>query len=207
MNEQEKFKVNVYIDGFNFYYGLKAKQWRKYYWLDIVAFYELFMKENQILNKVYYCTAKPTNLDKKSRQNAFFKANSLNPKFQLIYGKFLEKELNFGGNKYITFEEKQTDVNIAVNLLRGVFLSQCDSYIIVSGDSDLAPAIKLAREIDPTHKIFVHFPPERNSITLERCCDAIIHLHRYEARFNKCLLSDVISLPNGNEITRPIHWI
>lgn len=207
MSEPEKFKVNVYIDGFNFYYGLKAKQWRKFYWLDIVAFYELFMKENQVLNKVYYCTAKPTDIGKKNRQGAFFKANSLNPKFELVFGKFLEKDVCYDGQWYKTFEEKQTDVNIAVKLLRGVFLSECDSSIIVSGDSDLAPAIKLANEIDPSHKIFVHFPPERGSITLEKCSHAIIHLHRYEARFNKCLLPDEVQMPNGSNLTKPDHWI
>src|SRR5690606_18643912 len=102
MTEQHKFKVNVYIDGFNFYYGLKSKRWRKFYWLNVVAFYELFMKEHQVLNKVYYCTAKPTNTAKKNRQGAFFKANKLNPKFDIIYGKFLEKEVKYDGKKYIT---------------------------------------------------------------------------------------------------------
>lgn len=34
MNKQ---KVIVYVDGFNFYYGLKGDpKWKRYYWLDIV---------------------------------------------------------------------------------------------------------------------------------------------------------------------------
>ena len=28
-------RVIVYVDGFNFYYGLR-KSWKKYYWLDMV---------------------------------------------------------------------------------------------------------------------------------------------------------------------------
>ena len=36
--------IIVYIDGFNFYYGLKSTtRWRKYYWLDIVKLFESFM--------------------------------------------------------------------------------------------------------------------------------------------------------------------
>ena len=27
-------RAMVYIDGFNFYYGLKAKHWKRYYWID-----------------------------------------------------------------------------------------------------------------------------------------------------------------------------
>ena len=30
-------RVAVYVDGFNLYYGLKSKGWRRFYWLDIRA--------------------------------------------------------------------------------------------------------------------------------------------------------------------------
>lgn len=43
----EKQKVIVYVDGFNFYYGLKNDpKWRRYYWLDIVGLFEKFMRPN-----------------------------------------------------------------------------------------------------------------------------------------------------------------
>ena len=33
----EKQRVIVYVDGFNFYYGLKKdRRWKRYYWLDVV---------------------------------------------------------------------------------------------------------------------------------------------------------------------------
>ena len=38
METHEKQRVIVYVDGFNFYYGLKSSaRWKKYYWLDIVV--------------------------------------------------------------------------------------------------------------------------------------------------------------------------
>ena len=46
----EKQRVIVYIDGLNFYYGLrKDVRWKKYYWLDIVKLFEMFMRPNQEL--------------------------------------------------------------------------------------------------------------------------------------------------------------
>ncbi len=46
----EKEKVIVYVDGFNFYYGLKKDtRWKRYYWIDVVTLFERFMKENQEL--------------------------------------------------------------------------------------------------------------------------------------------------------------
>lgn len=203
---EEKFRVNVYIDGFNFYYGLKNKFWRKYYWLDVVKFYESLMKPNQILNQVYYFSASPFNRGQKERQKKFFDCNDLNPKFNLILGKFLEKEVTYGGQTYKTYEEKETDVNLAVNLLRNIFNNSCDTSIIVSADSDLIPAIKLAKEIAPKHMIISHFPPKRHSVSLSLESDAVIHLERYEAKFKKALLDDEVCFPDSSIIRKPNTW-
>ena len=61
-------RVNIYVDGFNFYFGLKSKKWKKYYWLDVVSFFEKFMKENQKLENIYYCTAVQKNNGKKENK-------------------------------------------------------------------------------------------------------------------------------------------
>ena len=64
----EKQKVIVYVDGFNFYYGLKGDpKWKRYYWLDIVKFFELFMRPDQELIKVKYFSARPDNPEKNAR--------------------------------------------------------------------------------------------------------------------------------------------
>jgi len=41
----DKKKVIVYVDGYNFYYGLKhgGSMWKRLYWLDIVKFFERMM--------------------------------------------------------------------------------------------------------------------------------------------------------------------
>lgn len=86
--EQQKQRVIVYIDGFNFYFGLKHNaKWKKYYWLDIVKLFESFMRPNQELVAVKYFSAKPDDLEQSLRQNAFFQANKENSKFKLILGK------------------------------------------------------------------------------------------------------------------------
>ena len=60
----EKQKVIIYVDGFNFYYGLKKnRQWRRYYWLDVIKFFEKFMKPDQELVCVKYFSARPNNTD------------------------------------------------------------------------------------------------------------------------------------------------
>lgn len=66
-------RVIVYVDGFNFYYGLKASpRWQRYYWLDVVGLFERFMRPGQELIAVKYFSARPGNLGKSRRQDAFF---------------------------------------------------------------------------------------------------------------------------------------
>lgn len=75
-------RVTFYIDGFNFYYGLRRmmnidKNWRRFYWIDIVRLFEQFLGPDQLLNKVVYFTASPLDPEKNSRQSAFLNANTL----------------------------------------------------------------------------------------------------------------------------------
>ena len=201
-----KERTNVYVDGFNFYFGIKSKKWRKYYWLDVVSFFEMFMKDNQELQNVFYFTAVPKDKGKKDRQDLFFSANKTNPKFILIFGKYIEKKVYFGGKQYRTYEEKQTDVNIAVELIRNVVQDKCDTSIIVSGDSDLLPPLHLMRELSPLHKIICFFPPNRRSTDLAHHSDETINLERYESRLRQSLLPDRVVLPNGYVVKRPTSW-
>jgi hypothetical protein len=87
-NAQNKQRIIVYVDGFNFYYGLKSLNWKRYYWLDIVKLFETFMRPDQELVAVKYFSARPPDMWKSRRQDAFFQANKENPKFKLILGKF-----------------------------------------------------------------------------------------------------------------------
>jgi hypothetical protein len=65
---------------------------------------------------------------------------------------------------------------------------------------------ELIRDINPSHKIFVYFPPLRHSISLSNSCDAQKKLSDYKARFNQSMLPNEITLPNGSIIRRPANW-
>lgn len=204
----EKQRVIVYIDGFNFYYGLrKNRSWRKYYWLDIVKFFESFMRDNQELVAVKYFSAKPDNEDKRRNQNALFQANKENSKFHLILGKYLKKEIkcfNCGYTIY-THEEKESDVRLATTIIEDVFKDACDISIVVSADSDMVPAVEIAQE--QGHPVFVYFPPFQNSSNLRTMCGKAIDLNRYEKRFKLCILPEKITLKgSGFELSIPDKW-
>jgi hypothetical protein len=53
-------RVIAYIDGFNLYFGLKSKGWRRYYWLDPRALVLNLLKPTQQLVFTKYFTARIT---------------------------------------------------------------------------------------------------------------------------------------------------
>lgn len=201
-------KIIIYVDGFNFYNGLKAKKWRKYYWLDIVGFFESFMREHQQLETVYYFSAKPLDDDaQRKRQQAFFSANLLNPKFKLVLGKYKRKQIKLkGGGVHETFEEKETDVRIATQMISDVVSNNCDLSILVSADSDLIPPMEFIKTYKPLHKLVVYFPPCRITTELKHKSDHFYMLERYEYKFAENMLEDEIVHPNKFVIKRPNHW-
>lgn len=97
---EQKKRVTFYVDGFNFYFGLKRTkksepEWKRYYWINIVKLFESFLGEGQILEKVIYFTASPLSPQKNSRQSAFLNANKLlnGERFEIVRGKYLEKHI------------------------------------------------------------------------------------------------------------------
>ena len=215
----EMERVNVYVDGFNFYYGLKImkkmdNEWQKFYWLNYVSFFEQFIGENQILQKViYFAAPPPVDADVKNRQKLLFNANKLlNPeRFEVVMGKFYKKTLKCKvcKAKYYAYEEKQTDVNIAIRLVRDSFLDCVDTLVLVSADSDLVPPLKLIKELYPDKKIRVYFPPGNISIALEKFMKSnkkpVVWLENNKQRFSYSVMPDTITV-GETSYTIPTKW-
>lgn len=138
----------------------------------------------------------------------FFQANKENPKFRLILGKYLKKEITCFkcGNIIHTHEEKETDVRIATQIVADAYQKNCDLAIVVSADSDMIPAIELA--IQARQKVFVYFPPNQYSSNLaSMSIGQPTQLKRYENRFRNSLLPDTVHLAVADyDLRIPEKW-
>jgi uncharacterized LabA/DUF88 family protein len=63
----------------------------------------------------------------------------------------------------MAWEEKRTDVNIAVQMIDDAYQDACDVFVVVSGDSDLVPPLYLIKQRFP-HKTIVVYVPARDKI-------------------------------------------
>jgi len=161
-----KERIFAYIDGFNLYFGLKSKSWKRYYWLDLQKTVQNLLKPNQVLDYTKYFTARITGPpDKQKRQTTYIEALETLPNFQIFYGKCQHiprtcRQCDFHEDVPI---EKMTDVNIAVELLSDAFRDIYDAAYLISADSDLVPVIATLRSLFPRKRIVVAFPPGRYS--------------------------------------------
>ena len=203
-------RVAVYVDGFNLYYGLRSKGWRRYYWLDLRGLSEQLLRPGQRLVMVRYFTAgvfaEPHDPDKPVRQNTYLEALGTLPDLHVHKGYYRAKEQRcFAcGAVWQTYEEKTTDVNIAVELLGDAQDDVFDTAIVVSGDGDLAGPIRAVRQRYPQKRVVVAFPPGRHSAGLRNAATAFFTIGRNALRDSQ--FPQQVTKADGYVLTRPQKW-
>jgi uncharacterized LabA/DUF88 family protein len=147
-------KINIYIDGFNLYYG--SLRYTPYKWLDPKAMCRLLFP-NDTINRIKYFTARvsarPSDPDQPIRQNTYFRALKTLKELELIEGSFLTKEVrmplaNTNPQKYarvIKAEEKGSDVNLAVHMVNDAHKKDFELAVMFTNDSDLLEPLKIVR--------------------------------------------------------------
>ena len=200
--------VICYIDGFNLYHGLRSRKWKKYYWLDLWALTERFLHPGQDLVEVVYCTSKVKNDPAAlARQLTYIDALCAHrPGVKVLYGHYLAKEMRCFqcGATYTRHEEKMTDVNIACQILIDAMDGRFDAALLVSGDSDLVPPVRIVRERWPAKRIVALFPPNRYSDALKNAVHGYTWLG--EEKLRQSLLPEHVEVIPGKVLHRPPNW-
>ena len=201
----------IYIDGFNFYYGVMKNSSDK--WLNLEHYFRLLRQDDDI-QKIYYFTAEVSG-NAKVRQETYFQALQTLKLVQIIFGLYKTRQRkckvrscsNLQKN-YTDYEEKRTDVNIALQMLDDAYQNNCDRMIVVSGDSDLVPAVELVRKRFSQIQISVYIPsrhPKRGAAT-ELRNSANKNKTLPTALFLKTQFPDSLVNNSGKTINKPSSW-
>jgi len=210
----KKSRAIVYIDGFNLYFG--ALKNTSYKWLNLEKLFQKLLGEHHSIEQIKYFTARisarSNNLDSPYRQEAYINALEKQcPLVKIYYGHFLSHKIKVkvdnppkGCPTYVTAvdtKEKGSDVNLALHILNDAWHDRYDCAILVSNDSDIAGALKFAKE-EHNKKIGLIIPGHRHpSQTLMQHKD-----------FMKIIRPSVLAdsqLPNhipGSNISKPTSW-
>ena len=153
---RKRSRTIVYVDGFNFYYGaLKATPYK---WLDYEALCRRLLPRDDIV-KIRYFTARikaqPDDPQRANRQETYLRALATLQLVEIHYGRFVTRPVRLPlasppstGPRTVEVlrtEEKGSDVNLATYLLLDAFKGRCDTAVVISNDSDLAGAVRIAQ--------------------------------------------------------------
>ena len=122
-------RVVVYVDGFNLYFGLKSRGYKRYYWLDVSLMASHFLRPDQALVGVNYFTADITDPPhKRRRQQTLLDALETHTPTKIIRGRYLTKhrQCRQCGSVMRIPEEKKTDSAISAMMVADAFTDQFD---------------------------------------------------------------------------------
>lgn len=216
-------RVNVYVDGFNLYHSAFQKRVdkqnsksniKKYIgfpdlrWCDLDKLSKQFVNiKKEELNEVKYFSATPLWIKNKAEKHRLYLDALRSVGVKIILGKFKEKDRKcYASCKeyFKSHEEKETDINIAINLLSDAFEDKFDIALIISGDSDLSPAIQKVKKLFPKKRIGVILPPYQFGADLKNSSDYVKKIKRLHLR--RALLPEQIKFA-GNLIQAPNGWL
>ena len=202
-------RVSFFIDGFNVFHSLDCnKSYYKYKWLDYSALAKCFIKSTDTIADIYYFTAYAEwNQSKRARHQLLVRALTMRG-VKIVFGKFKlrDKKCRHCHKIYQTFEEKQTDVNISIKLFQCAYDDTFDTGILVTGDSDIVPAIKAVKESFPAKRIGLVIPIGRSAEEMKNACD--FHMKMKEKHLRNSQFPDSIVIDAAKNITldRPATW-
>jgi len=214
----------VYIDGFNlFYRALKSKTNKK--WLDLYALCKASLPKDCEVVAIKYYTARVSgkiNPDSPKDQQAYLSALSTILCFQAYFGSFqvsekvayLAQPLTFRPPpiqpqqppprfaKIVKTEEKGSDVNLGVHLVRDAFLKRFDLAAVLTNDTDLIEPIRIvAKEL--RMPVILLTPTSQPAKGLKDLASSVRHIEPY---ITSSQFPDQVTTKDGKIITKPVTW-
>ena len=205
------------VDGFNLYHSIEdveRSEGHCYKWLDIYSlcrsFIYLFGRE-YVLQRVFYFTAiahHTLDTEKIQRHNNYIRCLESRG-IEVIRGRFKVKTqfCPLCRREYKGHVEKQTDIAISSKLLELLYAgddSHCETFVLVTGDSDLAPAIRTAKRVAPDVDIRFAFPVNRKSEDLLRVAPSSFKLRSGHYKANQ--FKNPLKLDGGTLMHKPTLW-
>ncbi|OZB82076.1 MAG: hypothetical protein B7X41_16390 [Microbacterium sp. 14-71-5] len=174
----------------------------------MVKLAKLLRPRSSIVQVKYFTAIVLNEPEAQARQDRYLDAlRGLYPgRLTVIKGQFQEKPRHCKacGASWVSYEEKQTDVNIAVHLVADVAAGRADSYMLMTADTDIIPAVKMAWGANPDANIFAHFPPHRGSVAIRRLMPS--SRKTTVTRVREALLPLEVELANGAIFRCPDKW-
>lgn len=216
-----------FIDGFNVYHfidnsenalsGLK--------WLDYRTLCERFLPTSHELTSVQYFTSVAAWDEDKARRHSLYIRALQTRNVQVLKGNFKKakkkviirneasmilvdtRDGRIAGTTFYGYlrEEKQTDVNLAVQMVTKAALDEYDCAILVSGDTDFEPAIETVQRVFGK-RVIVAVPNRTIAGSIPRIVGEANCRQITRADLANSQLPEIITDSKGRKLSRPQGW-
>lgn len=216
-------KTIIYVDGFNLYY--RALKGTKHKWLNLSTLCKKALPNNCDITQINYYTARISsrvNPNSPKEQHAYIKALQTLSCLQIHLGRFqvtdkfmflvqpveFKPECNINLNptpelvKVVKTEEKGSDVNLGVHLVRDAFTQAFEHAAIMTNDTDLVEPIRIVTQ-EANLPITLLTPVNKPATDLKKVSTYIRHIKPYLAASQ--FLNTIIG-QNGEPIHKPDAW-
>jgi uncharacterized LabA/DUF88 family protein len=200
-------KACVFIDGFNLFHAIDCNwNYHKYKWLDLQKLSRAFLPSADQLIDIYYFTAYATWDQDKVRRHQLYVQALESTGVKVVLGAFRRKTTRcfLCHKEFWSYVEKETDVNIAIKLFQLSIKGAYEKAYVISGDSDLIPAIEAVKETFPNKQIGVIIPIGRRAELLKQVTH--FHMKMKEQHLASCQFPDKIELSSKTTLVRPPAW-
>lgn len=209
-------RVVFLVDGFNLYWSLKDAgrdlDGATTRWLDLTAYLAGFLPSiggDAQLERVVYFSALASHLEQRKpdvtqRHRDYIECLRATG-VQVELSRFKAKNVRCFQCKqgFVRYEEKETDVALCASLLAELQRDSADVAALVTGDTDLAPAIRAAVQMHPEKEVVCIFPYRRNNKELARLSRGF---KTKAIRYTQHQLPDPFVLKTGRSVSEPSRW-
>jgi uncharacterized LabA/DUF88 family protein len=215
--EVEVNRTTFLVDGFNLYHSLRTAQdelgGMSTKWLNLrslLSSYLPIIGKEAVIEDIYYFSAFAGHMDARrpgvTDRHRLYLACLASTGVIPIMGRFKSKTVWCYNCKESTphYEEKETDVAISVKLIELLHRDRADTVMLVTGDTDVGPAVRTAMDLFPTKQIGFAFPYRRINRELERLVS--MHFYIRKTRYAAHQFADPCTLPNGRVVSKPAGW-
>lgn len=211
-NENPRLRVACFVDGFNLYHAIdelrdnRDRPLNFLKWVNLRSLAEkLIVPSKEVITDVYYFSAIADWLPEASaRHGVYLKAlESVNVHLRLGNFKRKHRKCKNCGDTWIGHEEKESDVNLALQMLNEAWIGSFDKAIVMTADTDIVPAIKMIRERFPEKNIVSAIPEKRfgNALELQQACTSAQRIKQQQIETS--LFPASIQLADGTMLSRP----
>lgn len=210
-------RVVFFVDGFNLYHSISEAARllpdRQMKWLDLPNLCSSYLHQignGAVLSGIHYFTAFADHLHdrnpgKPQRHRAY--ARALTAKKVTAHISHFRRRRVWSHELdgwVAAYEEKETDVAIACQVLTLAMEDQLEVAVLITGDSDFAPVYRAFSKQFPEKRFIFAFPFARASKELKQLSRDSFTISK-EA-YAKCQLPDKVRLPSGKYVRIPEEW-